>query len=223
MSVSTLQLTAPINVQRSSIDSEGKEAGFLTFNYLNKHARVRVSPQSIDLSGVPGKANFLVVSNSRGWFAAITRSTTNDLELSCSPLSHLQQAFASNPPAGVEEISFEPQRTITISGTPNLLSLACNDTRLLIAFTHGPISVYDCSQLFTHGASELLPIHTFPGTLPSQQMEPNPGDMPDLVAVLREGDNPPVQVLNVQTFQPFCGWNTGGTPESTPCAREFIS
>lgn len=180
-----------------------------------------------------------MVSNSHGWFVAITRSTTNDLrqfiqilpwrtshiliELSCSPLSHLQQAFASNPPAGVEEISFEPQRTLKISGIPNLLSLACNDTRLLIAFTHGPISVYDCSQLFTPGTSELIPLHTFPGNLPSQQMEPNPGDMPDLVAVLREGDNPPVQVLSVQTFQPVRGWNAGGTSESTPCAREFIS
>lgn len=179
-----------------------------------------------------------MVSNSHGWFAAITRSTSNDLrkftqilpwrashillELSCSPLSHLQQAFASSPPAGVEEISFEPQRTLTISGTPNLLSLASNDAKLLIAFAHGPISVYDCSRLFTPGNGELLPTHTFPGDLPSQQVEPNPGDMPDLVAVLREGDNPPVQVLNVQTFQPVCGWNAGGTPESTPCACEFM-
>lgn len=178
-----------------------------------------------------------MVSNFHGWFAAITRATSNDLrmftqillwhtphillELSCSPLSHLQQVFASSPPAGVEEIPFEPQRTLTISGTPNLLSLASNDAKLIIAFTHGPISVYDCSQLFTPGTGELLPIHTFPGNLPSQQMEPNPGDTPDLVAVLREGDNPPVQVLNVQTFQPVCGWNAGGTPESTPCAREF--
>ena len=180
-----------------------------------------------------------MVSNSHGWFAAITRSTTTDLsqfiqippwrtshtllELSCSPLSHLQQAFATNPPAGVEEISFEPQRAFAISGTPNLLSLACNETKLLVAFAHGPISVYDCSQLFTPGTDELLPIHTFPGNLPSQQIEPNPGDMPDLVAVLREGDNPPVQVLNAQTFQPVCGWDAGGTPETTPCAREFLS
>jgi hypothetical protein len=52
---------------------------FLTFNYLNKHARVRVSPQPLDLGQVPGKANFLVVSNSHGWFAAITRSTASDL------------------------------------------------------------------------------------------------------------------------------------------------
>lgn len=52
---------------------------FLTFNYLNKHARVRVSPRPLDLDGVPGKANFLVVSNPCGWFAAITRSSTNDL------------------------------------------------------------------------------------------------------------------------------------------------
>jgi nucleoporin NUP159 len=144
------------------------------------------------------------------------------LELSCSPLSHLRQAFSSNPPAGIEEISFEPQRTLTISGIPNLLSLGCNDTRLLVAFSHGPISVYDCSQLFTPGTGELAPVHTFPGNFACQQMEPNPGDMPNLVAVLREGDNPPVQVLNVQTFQPVCGWNDGGTPGSTPCAREFI-
>jgi nucleoporin NUP159 len=156
-----------------------------------------------------------------GFYHSTHLTRLHPLELSCSPLSHLQQAFASNPPAGVEEISFEPQRTFTISGTPNSLSLARNHTRLLVAFTHGPISVYDCSQLFTPGTGELIPVHIFPGNLPCQQMEPNPGDMADLVAILREGDNPPVQVLNVQTFQPLCGWNASGTPDSTPCAREF--
>lgn len=100
MSVSTLQSATSINVQRSSVSAEGKEAGvrytcqsthlaqstyraarfqFLTFNYLNKHARVRVSPQPLDLSGVPGKANFFVVSNAYGWFAAVTRSVTDGL------------------------------------------------------------------------------------------------------------------------------------------------
>lgn len=158
-----------------------------------------------------------------GFHTGVHLTSLHHLELSCSPLSHLRQAFASNPPATIQEISFEPQRTFTISGTPNLLSLAYNDTRLLIAFVQGPISVYDCSQLFTPGTGEFAPVHTFPGVLPCQQIEPNPGDMPDLVAVLREGDNPPVQVLNVHTFQPVCGWNAAGTPESTPCAREFIS
>ena len=145
------------------------------------------------------------------------------LGLSCSTLSHLRQAFASNPPAGVEEIAFEPQRESRISGIPNLLSFACNDTRLLIAFSHGPISVYDCSQLFTPGTGELVPVHTFPGNFACQQVEPNPGDMPDLIAVLREGDHPPVQVLNVQTFQPVCGWKADGTPELIPCAGGYIS
>lgn len=47
---------------------------FLTFNYVNKHARVKVSPTPLDLSSFEGKGDFLAVANSQGWFAAITRS-----------------------------------------------------------------------------------------------------------------------------------------------------
>jgi nucleoporin NUP159 len=153
--------------------------------------------------------------------------TTEDTcpELSCSPLSHLHSVFATSPGAGVDEINFTPQRTLTISpATPNFLVIACNDTRLLIGSTQGPIAMYDCSQLFTAGTNEIAPMHTFSGTRPCEQIAPNPGDIPELVAVLRQGEGSAgsVELLNLQTLQITGGWISGGTPDTTPSARKYF-
>jgi nucleoporin NUP159 len=51
-------------------------------------------------------------------------------------------------------------------------------------------------------------------------MYANPGDIPELVAILREPDGSPnsqlVEVINVSTMQSVAGWSAGGTPETFP-------
>jgi hypothetical protein len=58
-------------------------------------------------------------------------------------------------------------------------------------------------------------------------MYANPGDIPELVALLREPDGSPdsqlVQVINVSTMQSVAGWSSGGTPESFPTSSAHSS
>jgi nucleoporin NUP159 len=53
----------------------------------------------------------------------------------------------------------------------------------------------------------------------------NPGDIPELVAILREPDGSPdsqlVEVINVSTMQSVAGWSSGGTPESFPTSSAY--
>jgi hypothetical protein len=48
---------------------------FLSLKLLNKRARVRLSPGPLNLDVLPGRASLFAVSNSKGWFAAITQSS----------------------------------------------------------------------------------------------------------------------------------------------------
>ena len=53
----------------------------------------------------------------------------------------------------------------------------------------------------------------------------NPGDIPELVAILREPDGSPdsqlVEVINVSTMLSVAGWSSGGTPESFPTSSAY--
>ncbi len=56
-------------------------------------------------------------------------------------------------------------------------------------------------------------------------MYANPGDIPELVAILREPDGSPngqlVEVVNVSTMRSVAGWSTGGTPETFPTSSTY--
>jgi hypothetical protein len=58
-------------------------------------------------------------------------------------------------------------------------------------------------------------------------MYANPGDIPELVALLREPDGNPesqlVEVINVSTLQSVAGWSSGGTPETFPASGTLQS
>ncbi len=126
--------------------------------------------------------------------------------------------------------TFQPQRTIPFSSvTPNYLIFARNDTRLVVGLTQGPVIVFDASAICSTGTNEITPLHTFLPTTPTptavRQMYANPGDIPELVALLREPDGSPdsqlVEVINVSTLQSVAGWSSGGTPETFPASSAF--
>jgi nucleoporin NUP159 len=128
--------------------------------------------------------------------------------------------------------TFQPQRSIPFSDvTPNYLVFACNDTRLVVGLTQGPVIVFDASAICSTGTNEVTPLHTFLPTTTTptavRQMYANPGDIPELVALLREPDGNPesqlVEVINVSTLQSVAGWSSGGTPETFPVSGAFQS
>jgi len=121
--------------------------------------------------------------------------------------------------------TFQPRRSIPFSSvTPNYLVFACNDTRLVVGLTQGPVIVFDASAICSTGTNDVTPLHTFLPTTPTptavRQMYENPGDIPELVALLREPDGNPnsqlVEIINVSTLQSVAGWCSGGTPETFP-------
>lgn len=147
-----------------------------------------------------------------------------------SPLADLRSHLSSQDPNS--DNVFQPQRKIPFANvTPNYLLFALNDTRLVVGLTHGPVIVFEASAICSPGDNEVTPLNTFLPTTPTptavRQMYANPGDIPELVAILREPDGTPdsqlVQVINVSTMQSVAGWSSGGTPESFPTSSAYDS
>ncbi|KAH8976989.1 hypothetical protein EDB86DRAFT_3093628 [Lactarius hatsudake] len=182
---------------------------------VNKRTRVKLSQESLDLSSIPNKGQLFVVAGTLGWFVAIPSFP--------SPLADLRSQLSSQD--ANSDNTFQPQRTIPFSSvTPTYLVFACNDPRLIVGLTQGLVIVSDAFAICSTGTNEVTPLHTFLPTTPTptavRQMYANPGDIPDLVALLREPDGTPdsqlVEVINVSTLQSVAGWSSGGTPETFP-------
>jgi nucleoporin NUP159 len=113
--------------------------------------------------------------------------------------------------------------------TPAIVAFASADTRLLVGLTQGPVLVFDTARLFTAGSDEITQLYSFPSTTSSapRQILPNPGDMPDLVAVLRDGDGTPgsqlVEIVDVQKLESVGGWRSGNSPDAKPTSCKSLS
>ncbi|KAF8260198.1 hypothetical protein EI94DRAFT_1897679 [Lactarius quietus] len=123
--------------------------------------------------------------------------------------------------------NFKPRRSIPFSSvTPNYLIFTCNDTRLVVSLTQGPVIVFDASAICSTGTNEVTPLHTFLLTTRTptavRQMYTNPGDIPELVALLRKPDgnleSQLIEVINVSTLQSLARWSSRGTPETFPAS-----
>jgi nucleoporin NUP159 len=214
---------------------------------LNKRTRVKLSPEPLDLQPLPGKGQLFAVANSKGWFVAAIRDGSSDIcasisllhlslfdppslaDLIFSPLVDLRLAFSNATPENAEKV-FTPQRTLSFApATPNIIAFASADTRLVVGLTQGPVLVFDTARLLTLGSDEIAPLHSFPSTTSSapRQILPNPGDMPDLVAILRDGNGQPgsqlVEIVDVQGLDSVGGWRSGNSSDATPTSCKSFS
>jgi nucleoporin NUP159 len=99
---------------------------------------------------------------------------------------------------------------LKVSARPTIISITADGARLLISLVDGQIALYDTSSLFTEGSNEVHPVHSwsFPSQTGPQQILPNPGDMPHLVAVLLDAGAPQaVVILDVQNLENVGGWS----------------
>ncbi|KAI6117162.1 hypothetical protein EDD16DRAFT_1018720 [Pisolithus croceorrhizus] len=221
--VSTLQTSVVPRVQRTSSEPAEKDAQFLALRLLNKRTRVRLSPESIDLSAVPGKLSLFAVANARGWFVAVTRDASGQSALILSPLSALHSAFVSD--TAEDEKPFAPQRRVMLQGlTPTMVTFAFNESKLLIGLADNSIAVYEADHLCSAGDVQLAPVHTFPAfpSVTLLSIHPNPEGLSELVAVLRDCSNSPgsltVELLDVQKLVSAGGWIAGNSPSTVPTA-----
>ena len=143
-----------------------------------------------------------------------------------SPLADLRSALAAA--SAEDQQSYRPQRRVPINGAPpHILTFACNDTRVLLGFVDGSIHVYASDQLLFSGEGPVQPIHVFAtsSSVILLSIQPNPGDIPELVAVLRDCTNSPgslaVELFDVQKHTSSGGWMAGKSPSTTPTSSAY--
>lgn len=148
------------------------------------------------------------------------------LALILSPLADLRSALAAA--SAEDEQSYIPQRRVPISGAPpHILTVVCNDTRVLLGLVDGSIHVYASDQLLSSGEGPSQPIHVFATSSSAAllSIQPNPGDIPELVAVLRDCTNSPgslaVELFDVQKLVSSGGWMAGKSPSTTPTSSAY--
>ena len=97
---------------------------------------------------------------------------------------------------------------------------------MVVALADGSLAVYDAQSLLN--SSPASPLHVFPAVTGAtfRKLAPNPGDMSELVAVLRDvgerSDVVAVEVFDVKNMRSVCGWRANATPNTKPTARMYI-
>ena len=106
--------------------------------------------------------------------------------------------------------------SIPLPATPHIVTFTQDAARLLVAFTNGPLNVYDSQALFEGGVSS--PLHTFPSSSGRAILDvfPSTGDAEQVVILREPGDGLSVEVLDVQKMTSLGGWNAGGSPGTNP-------
>lgn len=103
---------------------------------------------------------------------------------------------------------------------PNAVVFAANESKLLVGLTSGSIAVFDVQALASPGSGGVAPSYLFssPTGTAARELLANPGDLPDLVAVLYEPSNAGhrVELLDVRQSQVVGTWTNGGTPDTIP-------
>ncbi|TFY82778.1 hypothetical protein EWM64_g1239, partial [Hericium alpestre] len=223
MNVTQLFPPPETQVQRVSVQAEETTPDFLTFKRVNKHVKLKISPRVVDLTPIPNIAHLFTLANSRGWFASVIQNTDGSFALILSPISDLRSQLMD----GNTEL-FQPQRTVHFPGVvPHYVTFACNETRIVVSLVQGPVLVYDACVLCMPGSTDVAPLHSFPSTTATsaRQICPNPGDIPELVAILREADGKAesqlVEVINVMSMQSVAGWRNGATPDTIPASLSW--
>jgi nucleoporin NUP159 len=152
---------------------------------------------------------------------------TSSTGIILSPLSDLHESISTTSEDDPEP-RFTPQRTLPLpSVTPNQIAFALHDTRLVVAIVEGPVAVFDTLRLFSPGNDEVSPLHHFPSTTTTavRQLWPNPGDLPGLVAIIREPTDVPaaqlVEIIDVEKLTSVGGWKKGADANATPTSCMF--
>ncbi|KAL5526008.1 hypothetical protein ACEPAG_7346 [Sanghuangporus baumii] len=220
MNISTIQPPPLPEVTWTTVNAQEKDADFLKLRLLNKRTRARISHQPLDLNVHEGKGAYLVVSNLKGWFAAIARNAQGQSQLVFSSLKDLREFILSSRVEG--EDAFVPKRVVRMAAQPVYLALALHDERLIVGFADGSISIYSAPTVFAPGEGDIEPLRAFPPSPPGplRQILGNPGDLPELVAVRRDAESGvegiSVEILDVKELQSLGGWRTGGIAGSVP-------
>lgn len=137
-------------------------------------------------------------------------------ELVFSPLEDFRASQKKATATEDNTVTF--QRTISLpQGKPNILTLAGQDSCLIVGLEQGAIAVYDTSVLFTPGQDHIQPTHTQQlQSTPLKQIAANPGSEPNLVNLVAVVGDGSVRIFNLQ-LEPQTGW-TASDSSTNPAA-----
>lgn len=149
------------------------------------------------------------------------------LALVLSSLADLRSAFANA--SETDERTYVPQRKVYLGAvTPKIIVFACNDSRLVVGLTEGSVMVYATEHLFSPGQGSVNTLFSLPAVSSAFiiSISPNPGDLPELVAILRDsqgGSNTlAVELLDVQKLASVGGWVAGNLPSTIPTSSPCL-
>ncbi|KIM33490.1 hypothetical protein M408DRAFT_326194 [Serendipita vermifera MAFF 305830] len=170
---------------RTHVEADTTESPNLSLRPLKKHTNVRIG-EKLELTGFPSKSSLFAISNKHGWFFA-----GNEHAIMASPLSELRSALGQTNTQ--EEVTFTSQVSINVgSATPLFICLAAGEEKLVVASSN-VITTRDVSAVI-NGTTPPTGSLTLDG-LVIVDVQPNPGDNPELVAVLTTGNAQGVVVL----------------------------
>ncbi|KAH7092837.1 hypothetical protein BKA62DRAFT_663553 [Auriculariales sp. MPI-PUGE-AT-0066] len=223
--VSALVLPNELGPPRQSVAGEEIQAEFLSLRQLNKHAHLRISPFPLDSKAFEGPTSLLAVANSKAAFAAVVRTVDakagQQFAIALGSTNSIRDILKAGKPDDTGLVQYQPQRTFDLgSEKPVALKFAAKDEKLVVGFNAGPILVFDVNA-FLDPTSRPVP-HVFQSDAVSYPriIAPNPGDHPELVAVLRgiygQERGHYVEILDVVKGTLVGAWHAMGNVNALP-------
>ncbi|KAG8910845.1 hypothetical protein FRC01_006098, partial [Tulasnella sp. 417] len=195
---------------RTRTEGGTEDAPYLRLKQLGKDDHVKISDRPLDLEEWPGRVSLFSVNNKFAYFAA----GCNNAFL-VSPIQSLRDHYGS-------DALYEPQYLNTLKSPPVILKFTSDGERLIVGTRDGRISVYstprnspDWSAASSSNAAALPLLYEFAhSTEPVKDIQPNPHDRPEIVAVLRGSSNGPSFVEFLDTSNNAVQQSIRGGPGS---------
>ncbi|KAG9006252.1 hypothetical protein FRB94_000877 [Tulasnella sp. JGI-2019a] len=177
------------------VEAPSDDAHFLSLVLVDKEYKVQLSQTEIAIDDWPGRLSLFAISNKTGYFVAARNAS-----FVVAPISALRNGFTSSS-------SKFPQYVNTTTSEPVSVKFACDGKRFVICTRDGRVQVYATPTrvpvLGGLSSSSLPLIYEFTHSdAPIRDVQPNPSDKPETIAVLRGNRNAlsEVDIIDVQAL-----------------------
>ncbi|CAE6440870.1 unnamed protein product, partial [Rhizoctonia solani] len=204
----------PREMQKSEVETDILDVSeYLSLKLLGRDAKVKLS-DVFDATKWAGNSSLLAVSNKLGWFVAGTPTS-----LVASPLTHLRETQANSTGDGPTPI--EPKHRISLSGAPYFVHFATSHTKVVVVVRAEDIwnlEIFNAEDICRESAGDVKPTHTLSlGTEDVVDMQPNPSEGSDVVAILRgrSSSSSCLDMINIATASRITSWGAANSADES--------
>ncbi|KAG8887607.1 hypothetical protein FRB98_009335 [Tulasnella sp. 332] len=182
-------------MQHTRVEAPSDDAHFLSLVLVDKEYKVQLSETAIALDDWPGRLSLFAVSNKTGYFAAARTSS-----FAVAPISALRDGLTSTS-------STFPKYVNPLTSTPVSVKFACDGKRFVVCTRDGRLQVFATPTRIpvSEGSTLALPLlYEFTHSdAPIRDVQPNPSDKPETIAVLRghRDSLSEVEIIDLQTLE----------------------